>query len=47
MRLDAYTEDSSLTEKQKELKWSLYCEVDLEDDEDIKAVLESLLKDLG
>lgn len=41
-----FEEDSSLTEKQKELKWSLYCEVDLENDKDIKAVLKSMLKDL-
>jgi len=38
--------DNSLTEKQQEIKFYLYCEVEYEDNEDIKAVLKSILKDL-
>ena len=40
-----FKEDSSLSEQQKRLKWSLYCEIEFEKDEDIKAVLMSLLED--
>lgn len=42
-----YREDKSLTEHQRELKWSLYCEVEtFEEIEDIELVLKSLLKDI-
>ena len=41
-----YIEDSSLTPQQQELKWYIYCEANFETDENIKAVLQSLLKDL-
>lgn len=42
-----WKEDKNLTEAQRTLKWSIYCETDMEPDEDIKAVLLSILKDLG
>jgi len=41
-----WKEDKTLTEDQQTLKWGLYCESELETNEDIKAVLLSLLKDL-
>lgn len=41
-----YYSDCTLTDIQRALKWSIYCEIELEDDNDIKAVLKSLLADL-
>lgn len=41
-----YLEDNTLTKEQKALKWSLYCECELERDEDIIKASESLLRDL-
>lgn len=41
-----WKEDKNLTEAQQTLKWGLHCEIEMETDEDIKAVLLSLLKDL-
>ena len=41
-----YEEDEHLTDAQKTLKWSLYCESEHESDENIRIVLRSLLKDL-
>ena len=40
-----HNEDDTLTKRQKTLKWSLYCECDMEDTEDVVAVLKSLLAD--
>ena len=40
-----YVEDKNLSAKQQKLKWYLYCEVDLEEASDVKAVLKSLLND--
>ena len=42
-----YVDDKGLSTYQRKLKWSLYCEVDSENDCDIEAVLKSLLNDLG
>ena len=42
-----YKEDEKLTDSQKDMKWSLYCECELEDNQDIKKVLMSLLEDIG
>ena len=41
-----YDADKSLTDAQKSLKWSLYCESEHEEEENIIIVLKSLLKDL-
>lgn len=41
-----WNHDEKLTETQRTLKWGLHCEVDMETNEDIKAVLLSILKDL-
>lgn len=43
-----WTEPTSLTLHQRDLKWSLYCEVEtFEDISDIKVVLESLIRDIN
>jgi hypothetical protein len=41
-----WIDDKTLTESQQKLKWYLYCEVEMEQDIDIEAVLESLLRDV-
>lgn len=41
-----HDDDKNLTDEQKILKWGLYCECDMEEDENIITVLKSLLKDL-
>lgn len=41
-----YKEDENLTSIQRDIKWSIYCELEFECDSDIKAVLNSILKDV-
>ena len=41
-----YDADKSLTDAQRALKWSLYCESEHEEKENIIIVLKSLLSDL-
>lgn len=41
-----WVEDKSLTKEQSRLKWYIHIEFEFEYKEDIKAVLESLLKDV-
>lgn len=40
-----YVEDKELTEAQQSLKWSIYCECEMETNCDVKEVLKSLLND--
>jgi hypothetical protein len=39
--------DKALSEYQQKLKWYIYLELDMERNEDIKVVLESLLRDVN
>jgi hypothetical protein len=41
-----YNKDEKLTLIQKDIKWCIYCELEFECDSDIKAVLNSILKDV-
>ena len=42
-----YEDDFKLTKNQQDLKWAFYCESELEKNEDIEAVLRSLLADIS
>lgn len=41
-----YKKDPKLTEKQNNIKWIIYCELEFQEDKDIIEALESVLSDM-